>query len=701
MIELLSKDHSILEKGSMEYRPFGVTPGGERIRDATGVKIRAYVDYLEESMARAGGPEAGERAVQDLCRQLNERIRDPAHHVTPKLLKNVWNSYSYEFVCFLGELCKRISGDPLFSARVGEEKFLSAIIQTLGRPFSVQQIYQRFPHFGEKFSSLILKAEQVTDRSAILSMRYPEEVSRQFGSYRYACADLICQSARAALAAVPEKIHHRKRATIKDLMCIANGDESCTWELQWDPQQRRPAGEIAAGLVGGGLAFMVFYLFLPDVPAPVAVVFAVPAAAAAYLGYRLQILRSYVKAREDLIQEQLQFVEARHEELRSVYLGLEEKVRERTFELERADRHRSMFLSHVSHELRTPLTSIKGFVENLLAGIAGPLPDKHKTYLTRIGVNADRLIRMIANLLDQTRIDQGKIELSPSDIDLRKFASDVIDQLRALATAKGQRLEIRLPESPVTVWADADCLVQIFTNLVHNATKFTAEGGQITVRISVNGRQACVAVTDTGRGIPDEALPTLFSPFSRIGQERGGEKGLGLGLSIVKTLVELHGGRIAVESQSGTGSSFTFTVPLTPAARESEGRGRSGGKRVLVADDDPDILQLLLDRLTTYGYQVETAAAGSMALEAFRPGAFDGLVLDIGMPDLDGLEVLRRIRERDASIPIIMITASGSKERAVQAVHMGAQAYLLKPFEAVQLKEAVERWFGPATIESR
>ena len=447
---------------------------------------------------------------------------------------------------------------------------------------------------------------------------------------------------------------------------------------------------------------------MPSVPAFAVAFCAAAAAAAAWLGYRLRILRRYVKAREELIQEQLHFVEARHEELRAVYLeqeeltvGLEKKVRERTFELERADRHRSMFLSHVSHELRTPLTSIKGFVENLLSGIAGPLADKHQTYLTRIGVNADRLIRMIANLLDQTRIDQGKIELSPSEVDLRKFAADVIEQLRPSALAKRQRLEAVLPDNAVTVWADADCLVQIFTNLVHNAIKFTPEEGQIVVRVSMDGRDACVTVTDTGRGIPDDALPTLFNPFSRVGQERAsGEKGLGLGLSIVKTLVAQHGGEITVESQVGQGSSFRFTMPLRPVARGSDDGRRANGKRILVVDDDPDILQLLQDRLHTYGYQVDSADGGGAALEALRTGTFDGMLLDIGMPDLDGLEVLRQIRERNVSIPIIMVTASGSRERAARAVNMGAQAYLLKPFESIQLKDAVERWFGPATIES-
>jgi CheY-like chemotaxis protein len=283
-------------------------------------------------------------------------------------------------------------------------------------------------------------------------------------------------------------------------------------------------------------------------------------------------------------------------------------------------------------------------------------------------------------------------------VDLRKFAADVVEQLRPSATAKQQRLEAVVPDSPIKVWADADCLIQIFTNLVHNAIKFTPVEGRVNVVVSRGGQHAHVFVTDTGRGIPTDVIPTLFNPFSRIGQTREvGEKGLGLGLSIVKTLVELHGGVVSVQSKEGEGSTFRFTVPLSPAVRESESRGRAGGKRILVVDDDPDIRQLLMDRLNTYGYEVETASGGSAALDVLRDTAFDGMILDIGMPDMDGVEVLRLIRERYSEIPIIMVTASGSKERAVQAVNMGAQAYLLKPFEAAQLKETVERWFGPAT----
>jgi signal transduction histidine kinase/class 3 adenylate cyclase len=235
---LLSKEHTILERKVMEFPPFGMNPDGTKVHDATGVKIRAFVDYLEEYMDRTRGQDAGPRAVQELCRLLNERIPDSTRHVDPQFLKNNWNSYSYEFMAYLGEFCKLISGDPLLPARVGEEKFISAVIQALGRPFPLEQIYRMFPHFGEKFSSLTLGVVEVTQQSARLTMQYPESVSRQFGPYRLACTELVCQSAKNALAAVPEKVHHMPRATVKDLKCVARGDDRCEWELTWTPEPR-------------------------------------------------------------------------------------------------------------------------------------------------------------------------------------------------------------------------------------------------------------------------------------------------------------------------------------------------------------------------------------------------------------------------------------------------------------------------------
>ena len=238
MDDLLSREHRILEKGLIQYRPFGKEENGELIRDTLGVKVHAYVDYLEESVTQSLGPQAGKEAVQTLCRLLNERIADSAYHVSPKFLKNDWNSYSYEFVCFLVEFCKDITGDSFFAAHAGREKLISSVLQTLGRPFSVQQIYTNFSHFGSKLSSLIFGVETVTKGTAVLTMAFPEEILKKFAPYAKACAYIICQSAKGGLAAIPEKVHHLPPATVRDLLCMAEGDECCKWELTWEPDDR-------------------------------------------------------------------------------------------------------------------------------------------------------------------------------------------------------------------------------------------------------------------------------------------------------------------------------------------------------------------------------------------------------------------------------------------------------------------------------
>ncbi len=325
MTELYPKDHRILDKGVMEFRPFGRDFRGHKIRDASGVTVQANVELLQELVTKQQGPGAGEQAVQLLARRLNERIQDPAYHVTPEFLKNVWNSYSYEFVLYLAEFCEQISGEPEFQAKVGRLKFISPIIQTLGRPFSVPQIYKMFPHFGQKFAkgSIEFGVGKITNHSAVLRMRFTEEVYRQFGSYRKRCAAVICESAKGGLLAVPERIHHLKPAVIKDLSCIADGSEFCEWEIRWEPKLQGHFVGPVGGILLGGSAFAYFQAFHPDMSAMEAVFLALFPAIAFWLANNWRLLHKEVQTREKLIEEQLHFVEARHEELREAYLEQE------------------------------------------------------------------------------------------------------------------------------------------------------------------------------------------------------------------------------------------------------------------------------------------------------------------------------------------------------------------------------------------
>jgi hypothetical protein len=233
-IVLYPKYRTILERDYMEFRPFGVDEQGKKIRDLTGMSIRATVLYLESFMTCRHGEAAGLQAVQDLCASLNGRIKNPVYHVTPAFLKNAWNSYSYEFTAYLYEFCEQISGDARFVYRGGREK-ASPIMQVLARPFSLSQIYGMFPYFGNKFASgsIECRVVGVTTHSATLAMRFSERTLRQFGPYRRRCTFVMCQAAQGIMAAVPARVHGLPPATLTECSCIANDDDWCQWDITW------------------------------------------------------------------------------------------------------------------------------------------------------------------------------------------------------------------------------------------------------------------------------------------------------------------------------------------------------------------------------------------------------------------------------------------------------------------------------------
>jgi len=289
-----------------------------------------------------------------------------------------------------------------------------------------------------------------------------------------------------------------------------------------------------------------------------------------------------------------------YREIELLNLSLEAKVRARTQELSQAnaaleashaklqelDRLKSDFVSNVSHELRTPLTAIRMAVDNLLDGVSGELSATLQRYLTRVKENTDRLVRLISDLLDLSRIEAGRVELHPTPVPLDEVFRELVDGLRPMASAKGLALEVAPGEMPLWAFVDRDKLHQVLTNLVGNAMKFTPEGGevQLSARLASispdapdapaqapgaappQARQVEVRVEDTGEGIPPEELESIFEKFHQIHRRGHGKtQGTGLGLTIVKSLIELHGGRIWVESQVGHGSRFCFTLPAADA----------------------------------------------------------------------------------------------------------------------------------------
>ena len=234
--------------------------------------------------------------------------------------------------------------------------------------------------------------------------------------------------------------------------------------------------------------------------------------------------------------------------------------------LKELDQMKSDFVSNVSHELRTPLTSIKGSVDNMLDGLTGPLNEKQIRYLARIKSNSDRLSRLINDLLDLSKIEAGRIDVRPATLLMNALAEEIAEHLKPLAAEKRIRIEVAAPDPQVTVWADRDKVTQVLTNLIGNAVKFTPHDGKITIAIVRNGNEwVQISVADTGPGIVPEEADRIFTKFYQIADaDKQRPRGSGLGLAISKALVEMHGGKIWVESELGRGSTFSFTLPARP-----------------------------------------------------------------------------------------------------------------------------------------
>lgn len=369
-------------------------------------------------------------------------------------------------------------------------------------------------------------------------------------------------------------------------------------------------------------------------------------------------------------------------------IALRDVTREREL-----DRMKTEFISVVSHELRTPLTSIKGYGDLLLSGAAGEMTELQQEFLGIIQAGTTRLTNLINDILDISRIESGKIELRHEPIDYRTIVDDTLRMMRAAADEKKITLEAMLPEAMPPVCGDADKVTQVLTNLVGNAIKYTPVGGWVQVSLEVidnSGVTTCVA--DSGIGIAPEDQKRLFQKFFRADNSSTREAGgTGLGLVIAKTIVELLGGAIWVESETGQGSRFYFTLPLSapeeaPAAVPLPDRGIG---LVLVVDDDAFVRGLIQHHLHRRGYGTIGAEGGADALQKARQHKPDVVTLDIMMPEMDGFRVLRALKmdRATAAIPVIIISVIGDPARG--ALSLGAFSFLQKPVDEQRLAETI------------
>jgi PAS domain S-box-containing protein len=377
-------------------------------------------------------------------------------------------------------------------------------------------------------------------------------------------------------------------------------------------------------------------------------------------------------------------------------------------EARRANRLKDEFLATLSHELRTPLNAILGYARMLKSGMVNP--DRLPRAVEIIHKNAVALTKIVEDVLDVSRIVSGKLRLKTQTIDLAPVVAVSVETVQPAAEAKGIALHAVMEPGPAQVVGDPDRLQQVIWNILSNAVKFTPNGGAVTVRLEPTNGHVDIVVTDTGVGIAPEFLPHIFERFrqgdSRFAREFGG---LGLGLAIARHIVEMHGGTIQASSEGpGQGSTFRVRLPVTrgvrsavepaPAAvRGRQGRPRLEGLHVLVVDDDEDALSMVRELLETEGASVTTALSADEALAIIEQQTPDLLLSDIGMPAVDGFELIRRIRELSPSIrdvPAAALTAYAQPEDRTRALRSGFQVHLAKPIDPGELLTAVERLAG-------
>ena len=376
-------------------------------------------------------------------------------------------------------------------------------------------------------------------------------------------------------------------------------------------------------------------------------------------------------------------------------------------EAEAANRLKDEFLSTLSHELRTPLTSIIGWTNLMRAGqVRGEVQAQALETIER---NARTQSRLIDDLLDISRIISGKLLLEAREVNLDTVVSNSIEVVRPAANAKGIKLTYECEPGGKTVSGDSARLQQVAWNLLSNAVKFTPEGGSVSVRLTREGARVKLNVSDTGRGIAPEFLPHVFDRFRQADSATTrAHGGLGLGLAIVRHLVELHGGTVHAESAGeDQGSAFSVTFPLAQGAapcacQQTEaaegvlslnGTERLSGVRVLVVDDEQDTRRLISTVIAQTGAEVTACASAGEALEKLKTWRPHILMSDIGMPGEDGYALIQKVRalppERGGRTPAAALTAYARDEDKGRALAAGYQLHIAKPFNPKELLAAV------------
>jgi signal transduction histidine kinase len=553
----------------------------------------------------------------------------------------------------------------------------------------------------------------------------------------------LCEGRMAQFASVPT-IWDLPPAQVMELQCQVRGAECCRYELAWhEPVRgwRMGAGLLAGVAVGTGMGL----LGLGPLPVLVPSIALGAASFGAWLDARQEVRRKdeYLAAQNEGLLQSLRDLERRYDEIFRSNLALEDRVAARTREITEANakleqalvmqkeltRLKSEFFDNVSHELRTPLTLILLSLESLMQRDPVTIPGPVRQHLATMERSAQRLLKLINNLLDLAQMEAGKTRLRYQPVELFGLLNSLLQPFKVMAEKKGIRLALE-GDKVAAIHADVERIEIVFQNLISNALKFTQEG-TVTVRIREDDAMVHVEVVDTGPGIAPQDIPVIFDRFAQAdstGTRRFG--GTGIGLALVKETVDLHSGRIGVRSEVGKGSTFhvqlpkgtahiredlrdrrvvelpvrrdrrsypalpavrSATAPGEQAAPASEETAPPNAPRILVVEDDTEIRAFVTGVLRTE-YRVMEAVNGEEGCQLAIKERPDLIVSDVMMPVMSGLQLLTQLRgmPETADIPVILLTARQEVSEKVEGLGIGASDYLGKPFSPRELLARIE-----------
>jgi PAS domain S-box-containing protein len=351
-------------------------------------------------------------------------------------------------------------------------------------------------------------------------------------------------------------------------------------------------------------------------------------------------------------------------------------------ERKQVERLKDEFVSTVSHELRTPLTAIRASLGLLAGGVSGTLPEKGQRMVEIAVTNTDRLVRLINDILDSDRLASGKIPIERKQCSAAQLVTQVVDNMKPVAEKEGISFFVKSQDAPL--WADPDRISQALTNLLSNAIKFSPKGGRIWVTAERKENQMVFKVRDEGRGIPPEKLGLLFERFHQVDASDAREKGgSGLGLSISKSIVEQHHGKIWVESTVGKGSTFLFTIPLpleeAPLKPEAA-TGAPSTRKALIIEDDSDLANILAAMLERHDIQPHIALTGGRGIALSKQIQPDLIVLDLILPDMDGSMVVEGLRKDNVlrSVPLVVYTVKELDKQQRENLRLGETLFFTK-----------------------